>query len=197
MPVDILKIQEIVKIIPSILEYFVPGFIFIVIRNYCYSKNNDKDKYIILKSIVISFIIMQISQAIVNTLKWNHVWISYLSIVISIVITILYMRLKLEEKIIEKVLGENKTPNEDYFDNIISQKEGAWLRAFVNEEVIYMGKIIYYEGKDAGEDRKIALSNFKSYSYNESEEWDDFSDKDKNIVLLSIKSISRIEIFKA
>lgn len=194
--VEILKIQEVVKIIPSILEYFVPGFIFIIIRNYCYSKNNDKDKYIILKSIVISFIIMQISQVVVSVLTLNHVWVSYVSIFISIIITVLYMRFKLEEKIIEKILGESKTPNEDYFDNIIAKKEGAWLRAYVNEEVIYMGKIIYYEGKDAGEDRKIALSNFKSYSYKESEEWDDFSEEDKSIVLLSIKSISRIEIFK-
>lgn len=194
--IDILKIQEVVKIIPSILEYFVPGFIFITIRNYCYSKNNEKDKYIVLKSIVISFIIMQISQVIVNIFKWNEVFISYISIIIAIISTILYIRFKLEAFIIEKLLGENKTPNEDYFDNIIPGKKGAWMRVYINQEVIYMGKILYYEGKETGEDRKIALSNFISYSYEDSEEWDNHSADDDGIVLISMKNINRMEIFK-
>jgi hypothetical protein len=195
---ELLNIKDIVNIIPVLLEYLVPGFIFLTIRNFSFSKDHTKDKYILVKAIVISSLFLELINPILfpvaKYVKIKDEIIPYIFIFLVTAISILYIKLKIEDKLIS-LLGSTKTPNEDYFENIINTKNGAWMRAYLPEEkVIYMGKLKFYDDKDTGENRKIALACFSSYSYDNDLIESHENDTD-SLVLLTMKDIKRIEIF--
>jgi len=65
------KAIEIINNVTSFITYFVPGYIFISCFNFISCKNRDSDiKYLVIKSISISYVI----HFIVNTLGTNYGW---------------------------------------------------------------------------------------------------------------------------
>lgn len=197
--IDLLNIKEIVNIIPTLIEYFVPGFIFLTIRSFSFSKDSNKDRYILMKAIIISYLFLEIINPIIipviDNLRFNREIQTYIFILVVIMISILYVKLDIEDKLIN-MLGSTKTSQEDYFHSMIDSKDGAWIRVYLLEEkIIYSGKLKYYEGKEAGENRKIVLTSFSTYSYDGYELENNENDED-SLVLLSMKDIKRLEIFK-
>lgn len=195
---EIININNIINIIPTLLEYLVPGFIFLTIRNFSFSKDNNKDKYILIKAIIISYLFLEIINPILfpitNMLRISTEIIPYIFIFLVTIISILYVKLNIEDKLIS-LLGSNKISQEDYFEAIINSKNGAWIRAYLSEEkIIYMGKLKYYDDKENKDNRKIALTSFSSYSY-DGDKLESNEDDYGSLVLLSMKDIKRIEIF--
>ncbi|HBG4218863.1 TPA: hypothetical protein KQD30_001993 [Clostridioides difficile] len=174
---EILNIQEIISIIPALLEYFVPGFIFLTIRNFYYSKDYTKDKYIIVKSIVISFLFYELLYPILMIIPNKHVS-NYLFIIIVIFISIMYLKFNVEDKIID-IFGVGQRINEDDFANIIDVEKGTWVKVYLPEEsIIYLGKLKYYSNKKDSEDNIMALICFATYSY-DGEELENNSNSEK------------------
>lgn len=195
---EIVNINNIINIIPTLLEYLVPGFIFLTIRNFSFSKDNSKDKYILIKAIIISYLFLEIINPIlfpvINMLRVNSEIRPYLFIFLVTFVSILYVKLNIEDKLIS-LLGSNKTSQEDCFEAIINSKSGAWIRAYLSEErIIYMGKLKYYDDKENKDNRKIVLTLFSSYSY-DGDKLESNEDDYGSLVLLSMKDIKRIEIF--
>lgn len=52
--IDFTKIKEIIAVLPLLIIYILPGYIFIGIKNFIINKDHTEDKNIFLKSIVIS-----------------------------------------------------------------------------------------------------------------------------------------------
>lgn len=204
---EILKIKELVDLIPMILEYIVPGFIFLTIRNFSYSKEIAKDKYIIFKSMVISFIFLECIYPIligittyINGLNIKNVHISenivmILFIIVVTSISVIYIKFKLEDKLV-KLLGNGKTIHEDFLSNIIDNKEGAWIKVYLNEyKIVYTGKLRYYDNLNIDNNGHIVLAFFITEDYDGNQLENHENEKDC-MVSVKIKDISRYEIFK-
>lgn len=198
---EILNINEVIKIIPSLLEYLVPGYIFITIRNFSFSKDDSKDKHIVLKSVVLSFIFLRTIYPIIRaTLTYFGLpkeLILCTFIFSIIVISVLYIRLDLEKYMVG-ILGNGKTSKEECFDVILSDNYniGAIARVYLeSEKLVYTGSLIYYDDKFAGEHRKIVLAGYSLGLFNGKEIYN-YEGEESNLVVLQMKDIKRIEIFK-
>lgn len=189
---DLIKAEEIIKIIPDLLIYFVPGFIFITIRNYKLSIDCEKDKYITLKSLVISYMIIKFINIFCSS---NSYYFTFIVLMFSILGSILYVKLELEKKLLE-LLKVQKQPNKDYISNIINIKEGPWIYAYIEKErVVYVGKLDYYHPLESGKDVIIVLYNYIIYSY-EDEEIKNYLNDNTRCAMLNTRDITRIEIVK-
>lgn len=189
---DFFKFTDIINIIPDILIYFVPGFIFISVRNYHLSFESSKDKYIALKSIVFSYIFINLVGIIYSK---NNRFFTILVLMLSVIVSILYITFDVEEELLKR-LKLHKSTNNDFMHNIINIKEGAWLYMYLSEEnVIYCGKLICYHDIDNGKERIYVLSNYVLCSY-EGKQLQNFSENDNRNVMLNSKNITRIEIVK-
>jgi hypothetical protein len=185
---ELIDINKILEVIPNILEYFIPGFIFLTIRNLSLAKETSKDKFIVINSIVISFIFVEILKLI----PWlnNNDNFTLLSIILMLVLSKIYTKFELEDKVIGQFI-KGKTTNDDVFSVFIKKEEGAWVRVYM-KDVIYVGKIFHSEDRYTGGNRYIILVAFQRFTYR----WklvEDNSEDDYIKVLLNMKDISRIE----
>lgn len=195
---ELLNINNIIILIPTLLDYVVPGFIFLAIRDFSYSKKDKSDKYYIIKCIVLSYLFIKILKPIVlllGHLGFNNDILTFIFIMDVIAISIVYIKYKVEEKLV-KVLGNGKAVHEDFISNIIDNKKGAWLKLYISEEkIIYTGKLKYYDNPSMSNDRFIVLACVKTESYSGETLVDNTSDENA-LVALDMKYIKRIEIFK-
>lgn len=209
---ELLSIKDIVNTIPILLEYVVPGFIFLSMRNFSLSKDESKDKYMIFKSIVISYIFLQIIYSsfqllgiffgkpqIDSNINYTIIPISknnirFLFIVLSVIISIIYIKLDIEERVLS-LLGNGKTSKEDCFDVIIDNNKGVGARVYLkDEDIVYTGSITYYDDRLSGDNRRFILSGYNSYSYDWEEICNYQGEEDKKVIL-NMKDIKRIELF--
>ena len=198
---EILNINEVIKIIPVLLEYLVPGYIFMTIRSFSLSKDDSKDKHIILKSVVLSFIFLRTVYPIISKVltyfKSPKELILCVFIISIIIISVLYIRFDLEKYFV-KVLGNGKTTKEDCFDVILSDNNSTGVVAMAyleSEKLVYTGSLIYYDDKLSGDNRKIVLAGYTLHTF-DGEEIYNYEGIEGNIVVLQMKDIKRIEIFK-
>lgn len=196
---ELLNIDKIIILIPTVLEYVVPGFIFLTIRDFSYSKKDKSDKYYVIKCIVLSYIFIKLLKPI-ELAFFGHFGLSddiltFIFIILVIIISIAYIKYKLEEKLVN-ILGNGKTVHEDFISNIIDNKEGAWLKLYISEEkIIYTGKLKYYDNPSMSNNRFIVLACVKTESYSGDTLVDNINDNNC-LVALDMKDIKRIEIFK-
>ena len=191
---EFLNIKDIIDILPILLNYFVPGFIFISVRNFKLCKDDSKDKFVAMKSIVISFIMISIVEIFVPI---NHYLFSLILIIVSIVLSKLYIKFNLECWLLTKVLKVDKTTSEDFLDDIIDTDKGAWMYLYIpSENIIYCGKLRYYENCGHGKERNILLSNYTITSYN-GDEIINYVEDDSRIVMVNTQNIIRIEMVKS
>lgn len=191
MSIDITNINEILEIIPSILQYFIPGFIFLTIRNLSLSIELKNDKFIILNSIVISFILVETLKLI--PIFKNSNYFVLIPIIAILFISKIYIGSRLEEKIVNSFV-KGKITNEDIFSILLEQQKGAWLRVYIRD-VIYVGKIHYTEDVCRDGNRYIILFAYQSFNY----EWEILEDNSTDNyarVMLNMKDIDIIEKVK-
>ncbi|CEP90222.1 Uncharacterised protein [[Clostridium] sordellii] len=198
---DFLDINSIIPKIPDILNYIAPGMIFLTFRKISYAKDHSKDKFFILKAIVISYLFFKLKPMFISMLTFLGIHVfnedlkTIVFFIIVILISIIYVRFDIEEKFL-KMLGKGNNPNEDYISFIVDPSEGASMRVYLPDEgVIYLGTLLFYEDITVGENRKIALSNFIVYDY-DANIVDNQSSNANNIVVLSLKNKDRLEFFK-
>lgn len=188
MIIDISNISEILEIIPTILQYFIPGFIFLTIRSLSLSIELKNDKFVILNSIVISFVLVETLKLIPN-LK-NSDFFILICIMVILIISKIYIDLKLEEKIVH-IFVKGKITNEDIFSVLLEEQKGAWIRVYI-KDVIYVGKAYYTEDMCREGNRYIILCSYQSFNY----EWDMLEDNSKRgyaRVMLNMKDVNIIE----
>lgn len=185
---ELIDINKILEVIPNILEYFIPGFIFLTIRNLSLAKETSKDKFIVINSIVISFVFVEILKLIPGLNNSDKFTI--LSIVMMLILSKIYIKFKLEDKIIGQFI-KGKTTSDDIFSALIEKEEGAWVRVYM-KDVIYVGKIFHSEDRYTDGNRYIILVAFQRFTYR----WnlvEDKSEDDYAKVLLNMRDISIIE----
>jgi len=198
--IDFLKIKDIITVLPLLIIYILPGYIFISIKDFILYRKQGDDKNIVLKSIVISYVIINFEKlAVLDIFKLNMDIASSESIMstffISIGIGYAYSMLSQSDlaNYCLKKLNITTSMKSDMLTNIIDFKLGMWIRVFLNsDQVMYMGKIRKFE-KIADSGYQIVLSNFMLYGYS-GEEFVNNADLDTRWVALSVKDNYRIEL---
>lgn len=189
----------IIEMLPTIFIYFIPGYLFIKVISFRFSIKTNNDDHILLKSIVISFIIITLLNQLFNIksldfdIENNLIRITI--IVCSLITGLLWCKIiscKFVSEFLLK-LGFNKSINPNIFDDIIDMEKGLKVLAFLpDEKVIYAGQIRRYEDGDI-EDYFIVLSNYSIIGYDGIEIEDRKRDATK-WVMLNTKNINRIEL---
>lgn len=191
MTINITNINEILEIIPSILQYFIPGFIFFTIRSLYLSIELKNDKFIVLNSIVISFVLVETLKLI--PIFKNSNYFVLITIIAILIISKIYIGSKLEDKIVNTFV-KGKITDKDIFSVLLEQQKCAWLRVYIND-VIYVGKIHYTEDMCIDGNRYIILFAYQSFNY----KWEileDNSEDNYSRVMLNMKDINIIEKVK-
>jgi hypothetical protein len=196
------NISAMVDAIPLILIYIVPGYIILRISNFQLSRKADHDQYVLIKSLVISFVFVSVEESI-----WNLVFPgtqtlcnpAFRNFVIasSLVAGFLWSRF-LTSALFERTLvglGIYKTLRSGIWSDVVDFEHGLWLMVYVPaDKVIYAGKLRRYVEIETYGNYVLFLSNYTLYNYDAEVLKDYVADDDKWVSLHS-KDIGRAELF--
>ena len=209
------EIVDIIKFLPSLIIYFLPGFIIISIKNQRLSNDDKKEYSIILNSIIISYILVNTGKLflsiignvfnienLIQIINNDTIILSPLFVVSMLFLSVLIgcfvpMVLLSETWIkINQKIGNNKTFYSNIWDDVIElNKKGPFLRIYLPaEKIIYDGKLKSYE-HNKKESYFLAICNYRSYDNEQKKILEDKREDDKSWVVLNTKDISRYELF--
>lgn len=178
---------------PYILEYFIPGFIYIKIFQLLTSRKTFEQQ--ILISITVSYILKAVCTFLHNFIfiSTTFVWedriliLSLLSLFLSILSVVLSEQ-KRTNSIIMKI--NHKSIHDDIWQDIIDYKNGTTLR-FVCENAIYTGILVEHEEK--GSDSWFVLDD-----YIVEENKIKYSSADMEYpsrIAINLKNVKRVELY--
>ena len=210
-----MDIKDLLEIIPELLLLFIPGYISIKILEK-YGLERKKEHFdIIIYSILYSFIIGIIYSIIIFFLKHFCVTISaFLEIttvkqtvylVLSVVLGFVLVKVPPTwmGKFIRGSFNKNVSPEPTVWVKAMKNTEGAWVTVYLENGLIYTGKLIYYTIDPDDERKELLLSNYRLSVRNNAEvgksdefcfDIDDNTKDDKAKVFLSWDVITSIEI---
>lgn len=145
-----MTLKEILSIIPEILQYFIPGYIFLIILISIISKKIENVTVKFIWSCVISYAIIAINNAVFNI---TDIWLDVLiTIGMAIFLGILFAKLylwKTFHKLIFKFF--NKSPHDSIWRTLLDLKNGSNLIVFLKNSSHYIiGQYDCHEEKDDG-----------------------------------------------
>lgn len=198
--IDLAKIKDIITVMPLLIIYILPGYVFIAVKDFILNKKQDDDKNIIIKSIVISYIIINVESIITQWICGTSIDITSSKIIIvtflfAVLISYAYSRIVNSDKFscLLKLLKITRSLKTDLSTEIVDFQLGMWVRVFVNsEQVIYVGKLRKFEQVSECI-YQVALSNFKLYNYS-GIELEDKEDFNTEWVFINLKDNYRIEL---
>ncbi|MGI6704109.1 MAG: hypothetical protein ACOX42_08880 [Clostridia bacterium] len=196
------NISGMINAIPLILVYIVPGYIILKISHFQLSKKADKDQYILVKSLVISFVFVSAGEAM-----WGYLFpdaqamcsivFRNTMIISSAVVGLLWSRF-LTSTLFERILyslGIHKTLRSGIWSDVVDFEYGLWLMVYIPaDKVVYAGKLRRYSEIETHGNYTVFLSNYTLYDYNAETLKDYVEDNDKWVALNS-KDIGRVELF--
>ena len=178
---------------PIILEYFIPGLIFISVFQYFTSRKFNS--YVIIYSVAISYILKAVCSALHNrvftdiTFEWNlrAIILSAIAFILSILCVFIS-----ELKILNKItLGiNNKCVHNDIWLDVIEYRKGTTLR-FVCDDAIYTGKLVKHE--ENGNDSWFVLDEYIIEENNIKRKAKDMSYPTK--LAINLKDVKRVELY--
>lgn len=191
------EIRMIIKEIPTLIMYVVPGYLTLWGMGLALSRKISKDNHLLMKSIAISYIFIVIGNWMLNGEVLKSWGTKTSLIIISLVIGYIVGRIMLSAcftKVLRKI-GITKTMHDNFLTDIIDFDYGLDCMAYLpDERMIYKGEIRKFEEKVNAENSYIVLANYKQFNYDgdviiESQVPDNYR------VLLNTRDISRIELF--
>lgn len=195
-------ITDLIRNIPELLNYFVPGYIFISIYDFILLKKNNyqETNLTIFKSVTISYILKTLYDKIIT--KWEiEVLYREIDPLLNIII-LLFMSTILGylfgligySSIINKLLlkiGIHRTVKDNIWSNII--KKGHYLRIFAKDySKSYCGQCTYYENDE--KEPIVVLSRYQIFD-SSAEVICDYSNDNTASIVLNLKDFERVDIF--
>lgn len=193
-----ITLKDLIYMIPDLIGLFLPGFIFMITYNWLNNNKNDIS-LITIWSLFISVLIKSFCTTIHSFVFRNVQFIDSSKIIIyslmGVLLSFLIIWLK-KSVIIQRLLyiSNNKSINNDIFDDIIDYEEPTMMKICIkNSSVYYVGKFCFREEK--GLDSWIALINY-CYADKKTNEviYDSCSSGLNSIMIINLKDVERIEI---
>ena len=156
-------VKEIINGLPQIVQFFVPGAIFLSVFYFItYTKvKQDDSKYFVFKSIIASYIIFGttnfLSQLIFNlfhTIVLGRLYQFICAVVLGYIVAKFYESV-LFDKIL-KYLGIARNVQPDFWKDVIDYKNGTYIKAYPKtDEKVYYGSV--YKVEESEGNRYIML----------------------------------------
>lgn len=196
------NLSGLIEAIPLVMIYVVPGYLLLRISNFQLAKKADQDQYILIKSLVVSFVFVSAGETL-----WGYLFpgsqplqdIAFRNtmIISAAVAGFLWSRFLISptfERILYS-LGIHKTLHGDMWGDIVDFEYGLWLMVYIpTDKVVYAGKLRKYKEAEGHGNYTVFLSNYTLYDYRANILKDYVKDNDKWVSLNS-KDIGRIELF--
>lgn len=191
-------IKFLIENMHSILLYFVPGSIFLYIFLFISSKNEQREDQFLLKSVIISYIIITIINSICNL--FNITLNNWIVVIFAITLAVLssyfisryYMSNKFRELLRNRKI--NKSVHQNIWNEIVDVDLGNAIRLFLpSQNIVYYGTLKKYEEKD--NNYYIFINEFVSYYYDHNEVINNFIDKKEYWAAINIKDVARFELY--
>ena len=198
---DIKEIQLIVDNIPTILQYFIPGYWAIFLFKYFCSKQISTHMMSIM-SCVLSYILIVMATLVNSCFQINTsnpvIVNSAIAVVIgtllSIIISVIFSRQWFKKVLVFLFC---KTPNDNIWRDILDLTNGSNLKIYLKEKDYYiMGHHKDHDEHD--KDPWIAVSAFEKRDKKTNEIYGDepsYLDNDSVICAVRFSDIEHIEIF--
>lgn len=201
--IDFLKIKDVISVLPLLIIYILPGYIFISVTNFVINKKQETSNNIVLKSIALSYIIINIESLILIKLPYaKEMDISdprtiIITVFVAFIASYIYSRFIISESCDKtlKMLKINRSFKTDALGAIVDFKIGMWVRVFLTtDQIIYQGIIRRFEQITDDGDYFIVLSNFSLYNY-KGKELDNNETDNTKWVAINLKDNYRIELY--
>lgn len=182
-------LKEVIKIIPDILQYYAPGFIFLSIRDVNLSYNTKDNNLFFINSIVISYIFVKLTDIPLSWLPWDIKSNFVITLIFTLIFSGVYVNFNLEN-IWLSIFCKGKTLNNDPFWHLLNS-EGSWVRVYEKNR-IYIGQIHYSPNISNGDNKYLVLKAFTTYN----SDWDileSHANDKKQKVMLNLNNIEAIE----
>lgn len=156
---------DLIYIVPDIFDLFLSGFIFVKLFGWLNSQKYS-NSVIVLWSLIISYLFKTFYSTVHRFILIDVDMDEYLKITIylltAIVMAFVISKI-LKLKILQKILyhTNNKSINDDIFEDIIDYDKPTMMQVYLkNSSIYYVGKFIFREEK--GLDSWIVLINYCS-----------------------------------
>jgi hypothetical protein len=199
---NIENLRAIIELVPLLMVYVVPGYIIIRINSFQLSRDTAGDYYIILKSVVISFIIVTALEWIWQTVNPDAqpIYLVSFKVVLllsAVAIGIFWSRFIVSDFCAKLLsgLGINRALSPGIWQSVVDYEFGLWVMVYISgDSVVYMGKMRRFVENDRSQSYFLLLSNYALYDYSGQLLQDYRQEVDKWVVLHS-KDIKRVEIY--
>lgn len=206
-----MDIKDIIEIIPQVMTYLIPGYIALSIRVAYRHERKYDEKYMILMSVTISYIIRILIFALleltnhipVKAIKDFSVYIKsnsgafsifmlILAIILGYILTI-YPDSYIDKKV-KKLFKCNATSEESVWVEAIKKTKDTWVRVYLYDKNIgYMGIVKNYTINMNLSERELLLTSYVSFKIKQNEIIDNHVDNPAAWVLLNCKNCTNIE----
>lgn len=185
----ILNINNIINLLPTIFEYFVPGFLFL--SSFCYLTSRKLPKNILIGSIAISYILKAVFSIFIKLQNWNTraIILCTTALILSI-ICVKFTEGSKFNKYFRMI--NNKSTHDNMFSDVIDYKNGTTLRIMCND-YICTGKLLFHEEK--GKDSWIVLTDYIIETESDESDINSTDVSYPSIVMLRISDIKYIQLY--
>jgi len=181
------------KNIPTIFQYFFPGYWSIILFSFLTSKKIDRKMLLVLSCLFsyLSITLISLFKQINNTLILSGVSFIVLTI-ITIIVSILYSA-KWFKKILVKLF--HKTPHSDIWRDVLEFDQGSNLKVYFKEnDVGIIGHHVVHEEK--GNDSWFAISAPIKFNIQTDKIIDERNKDNENIIItFRLNDVEHIEVF--
>ncbi len=189
------QISALINLLPTIVVYIVPGYIFLWITSFLLSQKIEEDAHILLKSLVISFIFINITQIFfkqVVTTSYGILALMSMAILTGFVLTKILLHKKFKKFL--RRAGISRSFFVDIWTDLVDFERGTRLRLYLPSfEIICKGALRKFEEKGDGSSRLLILSNYVVYDYS-GEPFLDRSNEKEWLIAFNTRDVGFIEI---
>lgn len=168
-----MDIKDLLEIVPELLLMFIPGYISIKISEKYGLKRKEEHFDIIIYSILCSFIIGIIYSIIIFSLEHFCVVISTflegttvkqaVYLILAVVLGFILVKVPPTRLggFIRRCFNKNVSPEANVWIKAMKNTKGAWVTVYLQNGLIYTGKLIYYTVDPDDEEKELLLSNYR------------------------------------
>ena len=191
--INIENIEFILQNIPTVLQYWLPGYWAILLFSFCCSKKIDKKATLIL-SVVLSYLSMSVIQSvhqIDNIFVLSSISFALLTL-ISVIVAGIFSSKRFKKSLVTLF---HKTPNDTIWRDIIDFKEGSNLKVYLKGKDYYL--VGHYKNcEERGDASWFALSAFFTGDIKTGAVIDDkYKDNDNVLITFRLSDVDHIVIF--
>lgn len=185
--------ESLFKSLPSLIELFVPGFMFIEIYKRFGKIKTEAFESVAIYSVVLSYVFSLISGLLSQIISLSNDVQKILTIILAVLCALGCVKIKTLSitKEIFRQIGK-VSGNENIWQDIFDRNLGSKIRCFTkynNQDVIIEGMVRYYEACDDG-GCNLALIQYKILYQNGNV----YFSKDKQLLHLNTNNVHGLEV---